>query len=79
MKEQIGKLDAAFQANNFPELANNFERIGNAEKNQWLPFYYAAYCQVMTAFLEQDKSKVVLLSHCKSSCNCRSVSGLTRW
>src|SRR5688572_308873 len=58
MKEQIAKLDGAFQAGNFPELANNFERIGNAEKNQWLPYYYAAYCQVMAAYFEQDKSKV---------------------
>jgi hypothetical protein len=58
MKDQIGKLDGAFQAGNFPELANNFERIGNAEKSQWLPYYYAAYCQVMTALLEQDKSRV---------------------
>jgi hypothetical protein len=57
MKTNIGLLDSAFQKNNFPELGNNFERIGDAEKTQWLPYYYAAYCQVMTAFSEQDKTK----------------------
>jgi hypothetical protein len=35
-------------------LANNFERIGDAEKNQWLPFYYAALCQVNYAFAQSQ-------------------------
>ena len=30
-------------------LANNFERIGKAEKDKWEPFYYAAYCTAMQA------------------------------
>ena len=39
-------------------MANNFERIANAEKNQWLPYYYAAFCQVNNGFMEKDKDKV---------------------
>ncbi len=39
-------------------LANNFERIATAEKNQWLPYYYAAFCQVQLACMEQDKNKI---------------------
>lgn len=58
MKQQIAKLETAFQNNGFSDLANSFERIGDAEKTQWLPYYYAAYSNVMTAFLEKDKSKV---------------------
>jgi len=57
MKKNIGMLDSAFQKGNFAELANNFERIGDAEKTQWLPYYYASYCTVMTALTSQDKSK----------------------
>ncbi len=57
MKKNIAMLDSAFQKNNFPELTNNFERIGDAEKTQWLPYYYAAYSTVMSAFIEKDKSK----------------------
>ena len=36
------------------DVVNAFERIGNAEKNQWLPFYYAAVAQVWHAFMLQD-------------------------
>jgi hypothetical protein len=58
MQQQIDKLDGAFQSGSFPELANNFERIGDAEKTQWLPYYYSAYANVMTAYMEKDKTKV---------------------
>lgn len=57
MKENINELEGAMQNGTMPELANKFERIAEAEKTQWLPYYYAAYCTVMNAFMEQDKSK----------------------
>lgn len=62
MKTQIGKLDQAFQSGGLPELSNSFERIAEAEKNQWLPYYYAAYCTVVTALTEKDKSKIDVLA-----------------
>ncbi|HZG24213.1 MAG TPA: hypothetical protein VEZ17_06505 [Chitinophagaceae bacterium] len=58
MKQNLSMMDSAFMKNNFAELANNFERIGDAEKSQWLPYYYAAYCTAMSALTEKDKSKV---------------------
>ncbi|WP_290713713.1 hypothetical protein [Flavihumibacter sp. CACIAM 22H1] len=58
MQQRIGELDSALQKGSMGSLANAFERIAEAEKNQWLPYYYASYCQVMTALLEQDKAKV---------------------
>lgn len=57
MKKNIAELDAALKNNSMAELAGNFERIATAEKTQWLPYYYAAYCTVMSAYMEQDKSK----------------------
>lgn len=57
MKKNIADLDSAIIGNRVADLANNFERIANAEKTQWLPYYYAAYTTVMAAYLEQDKSK----------------------
>ena len=59
MKKNLDALDTSFK--NPPSLlsvANNFERIALAEKNQWLPYYYAAFCQVNYGFMEKDKSKV---------------------
>src|SRR5215212_798691 len=58
MKKNISQLDSLFQKGNAKELANNFERIGDAEKTQWLPYYYAAYAQILTTYTEKDKSKV---------------------
>src|SRR5215218_5158170 len=58
MKKNIALLDSAMQKGNAKELANNFERIGDAEKTQWLPYYYAAYSQILTTYAEKDKSKV---------------------
>ncbi len=37
------------------EVSNNFERIAKAEKNQWLPYYYAALTQVFYGFAQADK------------------------
>lgn len=57
MKKNITMIDSAFsKPDAFLSLANTFERIGSAEKNQWLPFYYAAYCRVNFAFMQKDPS-----------------------
>src|SRR5215471_433292 len=57
MKNNIGQLDSTHDGARLSELANNFERIADAEKTQWLPYYYASYCQVMNSIMETDKSK----------------------
>ena len=58
MIKNIEQLDSAITKGGFNELANNFERIASAEKDQWLPYYYAAYSQVMYAYTQQDLSKI---------------------
>ena len=58
MKKNISQLDSVMVRGNSAELANNFERIGDAEKTQWLPYYYASYCNILTTYTEKDKSKV---------------------
>lgn len=59
MKSNIMAMDTSFKnPADLLSLANNFERIATAEKNQWLAYYYAALCQVNYAYREQDKSKV---------------------
>lgn len=59
MKNNIAAMDTAFKnPANLLSLANNFERIATAEKNQWLAYYYAALCQVNYTYMEQDKSKI---------------------
>jgi len=59
MKTNIASLDTSFKN---PAIlliaANNFERIAAAEKIQWLPYYYAALCQLNYGFMHQDKDKM---------------------
>ncbi len=52
MKTNIDKLYLTNSGEELLNLANQFERIGNAEKAQWLPSYYAAYCFVRSTFFD---------------------------
>ena len=59
MKTNLAAMDSAFKnPANLLTLSNNFERIATAEKTQWLPYYYAAFCQVNYGFMLQDKDKI---------------------
>jgi hypothetical protein len=41
MKKNLTLFDSAKTSADYQAVANTFERIGNAEKSQWLPYYYA--------------------------------------
>jgi hypothetical protein len=59
MKKNVSAIDSSFKnPENLLTLANNFERIATSEKNQWLAYYYAAFCQVNYSYREQDKTKI---------------------
>jgi hypothetical protein len=58
MEAKVMLLDSNNSADTWKELANTFERIADAEKTQWLPYYYASYCNVMAGYgsMPQDGS-----------------------
>ncbi|MEC5147292.1 hypothetical protein [Chitinophaga sp. 212800010-3] len=60
MTKQTSDLDSSgtFTPENLQQKGNTFERIADAEKTQWLPYYYAAYMEVMQAFTLKDKSQL---------------------
>ncbi|PSL48793.1 hypothetical protein CLV51_101121 [Chitinophaga niastensis] len=60
MSKQTAELDSSstFTPDGLQQKANTFERIADAEKNQWLPYYYAAYAEVMQTFMLKDKSQI---------------------
>jgi hypothetical protein len=62
MESNLKLLDTANAPATFVMLANNFERIGKAEKNQWQPYYYAAFCYAIMAANVPDKSKLDFLA-----------------
>ena len=57
MQKNIALIDSGLKKADMTDLANNFTRIAEVEKTQWLPYYYAAYCTVMNSYFVQDKSK----------------------
>jgi hypothetical protein len=58
MEPKVAQLDTSNSADAWKDLANSFERIADAEKTQWMPYYYAAFANVMagTLSLPQDGS-----------------------
>lgn len=42
MEANLAKFDTVKTTAGFIDLSNAFQRIGDAEKTQWLPYYYAA-------------------------------------
>ena len=53
-------IDAIYKARTpeeYQQTINAFERIGNAEKTKWEPFYYASFGYLMQATREQDGGK----------------------
>jgi hypothetical protein len=45
MQKNITLLDSAKTIDDLQSLASTFDRIGDAEKTKWLPYYYAALAQ----------------------------------
>jgi len=46
MQSKLAIMDSARDVNSLKDLSAAFERIADAEKTQWLPYYYAALCDV---------------------------------
>lgn len=46
MQQNVIAIDMTRTMDGWRELANNFQRIADAEKTQWLPYYYAAMSHV---------------------------------
>lgn len=51
MEAHVAGLDSLHTAQAWTDMANTFQRIADAEKTQWLPYYYAALGHVMTGYM----------------------------
>jgi hypothetical protein len=50
MQGNVPLIDSNNSVDQWKDLANKFERIADAEKSQWLPYYYACYCNIMAGY-----------------------------
>jgi hypothetical protein len=57
MQKNLPLFDSAKTIDQLQSLAGSFERIGDAEKTQWLPFYYAALAQTLAGWNPDMKDK----------------------
>lgn len=57
MTESIVQLFQSSSITDYVDVANQFERISQIEKAEWLPLYYASYAYIMISFQESDNPK----------------------
>ena len=57
MGSTLEQMQAAKTPEETAAVAAKFERIGDAEKTQWLPYYYAALIKGRMAFEAKDKDQ----------------------
>jgi hypothetical protein len=50
MQKFVASIDTLWNVDALRDLSNSFERIGDAEKTQWLPYYYAALARVNAGY-----------------------------
>ena len=65
MNDNLEKAKSAGTINDFLELTNSFTRIAEAEKNEWTPWYYAAFYNLVINFqdtLAERKEKFISLA-----------------
>src|SRR5207253_1367334 len=57
MKANLAMFDSIKTPNDYTGLAASFERIADAEKTQWLPYYYAALANILKGFSDSTANK----------------------
>ena len=56
MQKNLETFAAAKSPADMHDVSNAFERIATVEKNQWLPYYYAAMTEVLNGYMATDKT-----------------------
>lgn len=58
MKQNISEMYQSQDAQALENIAGKFYRIGEAEKDKWLPYYYAAYSYVSITYHLEDADAI---------------------
>lgn len=57
MQKNLAMFDSAKTVEDYTKIANTFERIGDAEKTQWLPYYWAGLALSTSGWMDIVKDK----------------------
>jgi hypothetical protein len=69
MQKNLALLDSAKTAASLQALGAAFERIGDAEKTQWLPYYYAGLALTSAAWADERLDKDANSEKVKTLCD----------
>jgi len=69
MKKNLVLFDSAKSTADIQAVANTFERIGDAEKTQWLPYYYAGLALCTTGWDDPKVDKDANSAHINALCD----------
>ncbi|HYM94626.1 MAG TPA: hypothetical protein VET23_10835 [Chitinophagaceae bacterium] len=69
MKQNLALFDSAKTVEDFTKIANTFERIGDAEKTQWLPYYYAGLALSTAGWMPAVTDKDVNAARINALCD----------
>ena len=61
MIDKIAQVEQQKKSDEFTALTNDFTRIGDKEKNQWLPYYYAAFTNIQKGRIAMREGKMTEL------------------
>jgi len=69
MKANLSKFDSAKTLADYESIAAAFIRIGDAEKTQWLPYYWAGLALSTAGWVDQKADKDVLAGRINGLCD----------
>jgi hypothetical protein len=69
MKKNLSMFDSAKTTADYQNLAAAFERIGDAEKTQWLPYYYAGLALTTAGWQDPKLDKEANAERTKALCD----------
>ncbi len=69
MQKNLALLDSAKTTEDLVAVSGTFERIGDAEKTQWLPYYYAGLALTNAGWMDQKIDKDKNAEQIKALCN----------
>jgi tetratricopeptide (TPR) repeat protein len=69
MKKNLALFDSVKTTQDYQNLAAAFERIGDAEKTQWFPYYYSGLALSTMGWMDQNLDKDANSEKIKSLCD----------
>src|SRR3989442_12908704 len=69
MQQNLALMDSAKTTPDFQNVSAAFERIGDAEKTQWLPYYYAGLALTRIGWMDQSIDKDANSEKIKALCD----------